>query len=51
MKNEHTYIVYTVECKDWSYNIGITYNLEKDYGNIIQANMKILTLILAGLLN
>ena len=29
MKIEHTYIVYIVECKDWSYYIGITNDLEK----------------------
>ena len=29
MKIEHTYIVYIVECKDWSYFIGITNDLEK----------------------
>ena len=29
MKIEHSYIVYLVECKDWSYYIGITNNLEK----------------------
>jgi len=29
MKIEHTYLVYIVECKDWSYYIGITNDLEK----------------------
>jgi len=29
MKIEHTYIVYIVECKDWSYYLGITNDLEK----------------------
>lgn len=29
MKIEHTYIVYIVECKDGSYYIGITNDLEK----------------------
>jgi len=29
MKIEHLYIVYIVECKDWSYYIGITNDLEK----------------------
>lgn len=29
MKIDHTYIVYIVECKDWSYYIGITNDLEK----------------------
>ena len=29
MKIEHTYIIYIVECKDWSYYIGITNDLEK----------------------
>jgi putative endonuclease len=29
MKIEHTYIVYIVECKDWSYYIGITNDIEK----------------------
>lgn len=29
MKIEHSYIVYLVECKDWSYYIGITSELEK----------------------
>jgi putative endonuclease len=29
MKIEHTYIVYIVECKDWSYYTGITNDLEK----------------------
>ena len=29
MKIEYTYIVYIVECKDWSYYIGITNDLEK----------------------
>ena len=29
MKIEHIYYVYIVECKDWSYYIGITNDLEK----------------------
>ena len=29
MKIEHTYYVYIVKCKDWSYYIGITNDLEK----------------------
>ena len=29
MEIEHTYIVYIVACKDWSYYIGITNDLEK----------------------
>ena len=29
MKVEHSYIIYIVECKDWSYYIGITNDLEK----------------------
>jgi putative endonuclease len=29
MKIENTYIVYIVECKDWSYYIGITNDLER----------------------
>jgi len=29
MKIEHTHIVYIVECKDWSYYIGIINDLEK----------------------
>ena len=29
MKIEHTYIVYIVECKDWSYYIGITNDVEQ----------------------
>ena len=29
MKIEHTYYVYIVECKDWSYYIGMTNDLEK----------------------
>ena len=29
MKIEHACIVYIVECKDWSYYIGITNDLEK----------------------
>src|SRR4030095_6414783 len=29
MKTEHSYILYIVECKDWSYYIDITNDLEK----------------------
>jgi putative endonuclease len=29
LKIEHTYYVYIVECKDWSYYIGITNDLER----------------------
>lgn len=29
MKIEHTYIVFIVECKDWSYYIGITNDPER----------------------
>ena len=29
MKIEHTYIVYIVECKDWSYYIGVCNDLER----------------------
>jgi len=29
VKIEHTYYVYFVECKDWSYYTGITNDLEK----------------------
>ena len=29
MKIEHSYIVYILECKDWSYYIGTTNDLDK----------------------
>jgi len=32
MKIEHTYIVYIVECKDWSYYIGVCNDIERRLG-------------------